>query len=270
MKIRVFQPSAILSEYVYSFLYVKENCSSLSCKIIPGGYSCMVFMLNGDPNEINIFNQTKKVSSQRIILGQVTESYQLTVGNKPEGIIALFKPTALSRMFSLPFYQLTNNDLSLDDLIGVEAEHIHDQIYCAKNIEAKIAVLEMFLLKMLKKIKKNHEVIDKVVNFINEQKGRTIRSNIYQDFDISLRNFQRKFKESVGLSSKQYARIIRLNYIINIINESSQNLNWQDILHLGGYYDQMHFIKDFKSFTGLSPSLYFKDSPMTLFNPFSA
>ena len=269
MKVQVFQPSAILSEYVYSFVYMKENCSSLSCNIIPGGYSGMVFMLNGNTNKINIFNQTRTISSGRIILGQVTESYRIIMGNRPESLIALFKPTALSRMFSLPFYQLTNNDLSIDDIIGIEAERIHDQIYSAKNIYDKIAVLEIFLLKILKKVKMNNEIIDKAVKFIIDQKGQTMGCNIHQNFDISLRKFQRKFQELVGLSSKQYSRIVRLNYIINKINESTQNLNWQDIVYLGGYYDQTHFIKDFKSFTGLPPSLYFKDSPLTIFNNFT-
>ncbi|NQY35322.1 MAG: AraC family transcriptional regulator [Alteromonadaceae bacterium] len=69
-----------------------------------------------------------------------------------------------------------------------------------------------------------------------------------------MRQLERYFKQAIGLPPKLYCRIIRFAYIFKLI--STNNSNWSEISTQAGFYDQSHFIKNFKEFTGEEPSKY--------------
>jgi len=75
---------------------------------------------------------------------------------------------------------------------------------------------------------------------------------------MSVRNFERKCKERLGMPAKMYARIARFHKAYKIL-ESRPIISWTDLTYEVGYYDQTHFIKDFKEFTGLTPTLIHKE-----------
>ncbi len=80
-------------------------------------------------------------------------------------------------------------------------------------------------------------------------------AELCQAGSLGERQLQRLFKRYIGLSPKYYARIIRFNHIFQLIKEGGHN--WAEIIFLSGYYDQSHFIRNFKAFTGEDPSGYF-------------
>jgi transcriptional regulator GlxA family with amidase domain len=69
---------------------------------------------------------------------------------------------------------------------------------------------------------------------------------------LSIRQFERQFKQRIGLSPKFYSRLIRFSNAW-ILKENNPNLTWTTIAHQSGYYDQMHLIKDFKEFAAVNP-----------------
>ena len=75
---------------------------------------------------------------------------------------------------------------------------------------------------------------------------------------MSVRNFERKCKERLGMPAKMYARIARFHKAYKIL-ESRPIISWTDMTYEVGYYDQTHFIKDFKEFARLTPSLVYKE-----------
>jgi AraC-like DNA-binding protein len=81
--------------------------------------------------------------------------------------------------------------------------------------------------------------------------------NIASHANMSIKTFERKFIEQVGISPKLFSRIIRFNTAI-ALKMNNPERSWTDIAHGCGYYDQMHFIKDFKLFSGITPTQYFK------------
>lgn len=75
---------------------------------------------------------------------------------------------------------------------------------------------------------------------------------------MSIRSFERKCKERLGMTAKMYARIARFHKAYKII-ESRPTVAWADLAYEVGYYDQMHFIKDFKEFSKRTPTLVSKE-----------
>lgn len=72
-------------------------------------------------------------------------------------------------------------------------------------------------------------------------------------FQVSVRKIQRLFYQYIGLSPKWVIRKYRMHDVLRLLEQGAV---YQDIIHDLGYYDQSHFIKDFKLFTGKSPSKY--------------
>jgi AraC-like DNA-binding protein len=75
---------------------------------------------------------------------------------------------------------------------------------------------------------------------------------------VSRRYLERKFTEKVGLTPKQYCRIVRMAHISNIV-ANHEEIDWQDLVYQGGFHDQNHFIKDFKALNTLSPTKYHQE-----------
>ena len=81
--------------------------------------------------------------------------------------------------------------------------------------------------------------------------------DIISDFQICERTVQRRFRERLGITPKMLSRIVKINYLWNTIN-SKGPIDYQDLVFLGNYFDQTHFIKDFKAMTGETPDYFFK------------
>src|SRR5687767_453989 len=76
--------------------------------------------------------------------------------------------------------------------------------------------------------------------------------------NTSVRNFERRFVEHVGISPKMYIKLVRFNKAMST-KLAAPDKNWTAIAHECGYFDQMHFIKDFRQYTGLAPNQFFRN-----------
>jgi AraC-like DNA-binding protein len=83
------------------------------------------------------------------------------------------------------------------------------------------------------------------------------------EIGYSQKHFIELFKQQVGVSPKQYFKIMRFQKVIGAI-ESTETISWSDIALESGYYDQAHFIHDFKRFSGFTPNEYMKRKTDTL------
>jgi AraC-like DNA-binding protein len=109
----------------------------------------------------------------------------------------------------------------------------------------------------------NHRQPDEVTKFaINEltrSKGNISLKDLQQKAQLSERTLERKFKESVGISPKLFSRIIRFQETMNQLRKNDYD-KLSDIAYGSDYFDQSHFIRVFKEFTGFSPLEFKKQS----------
>jgi methylphosphotriester-DNA--protein-cysteine methyltransferase len=98
------------------------------------------------------------------------------------------------------------------------------------------------------------ELVNLAVSLIKQAAGNIKITSLAEQLHISQAQFEKRFRKKVGASPKKFASIVRLRNVLNM-NPGKNNL-----LRAGldaGYFDQAHFIKDFKSFTGQTPEQYF-------------
>jgi transcriptional regulator GlxA family with amidase domain len=110
------------------------------------------------------------------------------------------------------------------------------------------------------------DVIDSILKSTIETifltKGRVAINEILKDELPRRRQLERKFSQRVGISPKQLGRIIRLQETLKMLLNRRANLT--EIAYENEYFDQSHFIKDFKEFTGVNPKEFYKDTTLAL------
>jgi AraC-like DNA-binding protein len=142
-------------------------------------------------------------------------------------------------------------------IAGSEAQILHEQLLNCLAINHQLNLLESFLLKKLnafQKRKTKFEVVNRVIAEMKNEDFCDDIQNVAFRYGISSRYLQKLFVEFTGLSPKLYSKINRFQKSLALTSNNDQSLT--SIAYQSGYFDQSHFIRDFKLFTGVSPSSF--------------
>ena len=155
----------------------------------------------------------------------------------------------------LPAGELQDTNVELDTLWGAEARDLREQLLAAKTPEAKFHALEHALLaKIVKPLDPPHPAVQFAVGNFRRLPNRAV-SSVTDQIGLSERRFIRLFAEQVGLTPKLFCRVQRFQKVLRHIARSS-SIDWTEIALSCGYFDQAHFIHDFRAFSGINPSSY--------------
>ncbi len=128
------------------------------------------------------------------------------------------------------------------------------ELTTAKSDLDRLIVVESFLIQRLN-IRLNQRQIILAVEIIKKHAGNLKITMLAQQLKISQCQLEKRFRKIVGASPKKFASIVRFRNVLNIAHGE------RSMTQLGleaGFFDQAHFIKDFKSFTGITPEQYFR------------
>lgn len=173
--------------------------------------------------------------------------------NKPSGTIcAELSPHAAYRFFRLQFGELTNSIYSLSDILGKTVTLLEEQIANAITKEEKADIFQQFLLEQFLHTKED-SIFEYCVEKIKSSEGKITVGELEKKTGYSSRWLNMKFIDKLGLSPKNFASVIRFkNYYEIFCSNADDAYKLKNFYHY--YYDQSHFIKDFKRFTGLTPN----------------
>jgi len=157
-------------------------------------------------------------------------------------------------IFGMPATELNNQMPDLITLLGKAGADLEEKMMTAANNHERINIITEFLeLRVQKNQQHSHPVISCINSMIHCKSPIRIKQMANQYF-ISQRQFERKFKEFSGFTPKLFSRILRFQAACGQFS-SSKSLT--DIAYDSGYYDQSHFIHEFKEFSGHHPKHYF-------------
>jgi len=166
-----------------------------------------------------------------------------------------FYPQAIPLLFSLPASELTNIDVELDYLLKDAGRMLEEKIMLAKNTQERCSIICHFTEQRLAaQYTVELPVFSAIRDIIHQPPVLSIQA-LSRQYYLSERQFERQFKQYAGLSPKLFSRIIRF--------QKATSFYKRDVTSLGsialecGYYDQSHFINDFKIFSGMHPKQYF-------------
>lgn len=254
-----FLPAPPLAAYVEAFsfyegdapLHARERC-------LPNGQVALV---------INLGHDTLRVSSRQhgnqfqhfhggVLHGAFSEFSVIDTTTLVTTMSVCFKPGGARPFLPLPATELTNQIVDLATLWGsTTATNLREQLLTARTPENKAHILEHFLLKHAAWEQTRHPAITfALAQFQAEQERHSI-AEVTAQLGMSPKHFSHLFGEAVGLTPKVFCRVLRFQEVLLSIKQG-QPVHWADLATACGYFDQPHFIHDFQSFTGLTPSAY--------------
>jgi AraC-like DNA-binding protein len=250
-----YHPHPLLQPFIKRFLII-ESDHGMRNNILPDTSIVMAFRLKGSVSFTEEGTHNDLATS--VITGIRTSSRIIEYSKKASTLLVIFKEGGAAAFFSAPMHALSGISLSLDDLIQCrKIREVEERLAAAKDNVERIAIVESFLLSELKKTK-HDELILHTIQKIQIAKGNIRIRELLTELHISRDPFEKRFRRIAGTSPKQFAGIVRLRHLIDHYTDAT---SFTDAAHQAGYFDQAHFIKDFRSFTGQTPHEFFK-SPL--------
>jgi AraC-like DNA-binding protein len=187
-----------------------------------------------------------------VVVGPQYSRVNIKVIKKLRAVRVDFRPGGLFRLLGIPMTELFDKGVDAVDIFGNEARQLNEQILNTANLTACKVLIERFLLK-----KRTSLTValpfDRALQILLQSDGNTAIEKIASLSCLSLRQFERKCVTRLGMSPKAFARIARFSKAYRL-RESNRDLTWACIAYEAGYFDQMHLIRDFKQFAGVTPS----------------
>lgn len=200
-------------------------------------------------------NNFNTVTSCTLMGAQITP-FKLLVEESHKTVSIIFQPGGLNRFLNIPMTELFDNGYSAREVIGREIEELLDKSHDTISLNDLDGIIQSYFLRKLSHVKEPLPI-----DYALEQLLTNYNTNIDEVAAMacmSIRNFERKCKERLGMPAKMYARIARFHKAYKML-ESRSIISWPDLTYEVGYHDQTHFIKDFKEFAKVTPTLLYKE-----------
>lgn len=247
MKFDKYLPIESLRPYIKHFV-VSENSLESEYRVYPSTSLVIGFQYKG---ELSIINENKENKLDSSGVTGISDTYKTFKNSADIGsILVFFTEIGFTHFSSGPVNELFNLSISLDNLFDKEnLREVLEKLYLATSDRQRISIVEQFLLAQYR----NHQtdkLIVEAVRLIHQTNGTIRIKDLNQKLFISQSPLEKRFRKTVGTTPKKFASIVRFNTVLNKLDKlgSSQKHFFQD-----HYFDQAHFIKNFKHFTGQTP-----------------
>jgi AraC-like DNA-binding protein len=252
-----FEPPADLIPYLYGSYFLAGTFPKPDFKLLPNGIAAAAFYrdrpdtagFSARPNGNGTFKNGW-------IHGVYTKPAYHTA-DRADGFGIRFQPIGVHAIFGIDMRTLANQFLELKDALPkrflsdidqlfdtAHTQNGHDAIYQALRDQIRnqdCDPLETWLLEFYMEIW--------------ESRGSVVLAEAYERTGRSTKYVNSRFQKAVGLTPKVFGRILRLDALLEALDSSTQ-INWAEHAQDFGFYDQSHFNRDFKEFSGLTPSEY--------------
>lgn len=246
-----FIPCAQLKPYVDRIIVSETEVESVY-KVLPRTGVVMGFQFKGKLYHSAEGNYIELSSSGVTGLSNEYKTFKNSAGVGT--VLVYFKDGGASVFFREPIHELFQSSVSLDNfLLHSELLLFEEQLSEALTHLDKIDVVEMFLKSRMKVVSPDMLVV-RALELIYKTKGNIKIRELSNELNISQSPLEKRFRKVLGASPKKFASIIRFKNILKRDPDSSL----MALAYDAGFYDQSHFIKEFKKFTGDTPEDYFK------------
>jgi len=258
MVFEVHIPVYPLNQFIESFIYYRDyNPVHSVDRFLPDGNINVVIDLTDYPKYIYDNDTLKEIQACKNVWFSGIRNHYITIpsGKDSEMFIINFVKGMAYPFVQMPLHELTDSVVDGDLVLTPEIMSLREMILAAPLISQKFMTVENFLLKkFIKKLVVN-PFINFAVNKIILAPENISIEHISAKVGFSQKHLIKLFKDNVGVTPKGFLKIIRFQKAITEIS-ASKCPDWIGIALESGYYDQAHFINDFKAFSGFTPNQY--------------
>lgn len=260
MIFETYIPKSPLNHFIGCFIYYEGfNPTHSIDRFLPDGNVEIIIDLNDAPQSIYDNETLKEIQTCHYVWasGVRTEPISIPSGKNSAMMIIAFKRGMAYPFFPFPMDEISDCVVDADLLWGNEFVHLRDRILESKISEIKFQIVENFLLKNYSSKFASNSCIEYALKQIINYPNQITLNKLTDKIGYSQKHFIKLFKDQVGITPKSYLKIMRFQKTVNEIEKQSEVV-WTLIANDCGFYDQAHFINDFKHFSSFTPKEYLK------------
>jgi AraC-like DNA-binding protein len=254
---QLIQPSRPLRPYVRSIWYFRREAPLLTYHeeyMHPQGGFGIVFNF-GDQLRLD-----RGILSEPVFLdGANTISRKMGFVGHIEVMGVAFYTGEAYPFLAVPLGELRNETALLDALDKPSLMQLYGRLYEADSLPARVNLLEQWLWGRLSLGKRRDLLIPETLALLRKAHGKLSVAQLAQKFAISQRQLERLYQSQVGMSPKQYAQLLRIETARLALKHMGGRSNASLAAELG-FYDQAHFIREFRDVIGMTPYSYMQYS----------
>jgi AraC-like DNA-binding protein len=256
---KTYAPRQSLQPYI-STIFVFETKSGIPKNdfslIAPNGSMKLVIPYkNNMRSTIGGLSREHKESSC-FVIGLSTSAAIIECDADYGNLCVEFKPRGAYRFFEFPMHEMASQIYQAPDLFIRLGNELQEKVTEIEDIDQKVRFVEQFLYQQFVSLSKSDPLTEYAIDRIIASKGLVSVNELSEETGYSRRYLLNKFTRNLGLSPKEFACIVRFNEIYKGINLN--HIDEDQLYKL--YYDQSHFIKEFKKYTGFTPGEYVSKS----------
>ncbi|WP_411031923.1 DUF6597 domain-containing transcriptional factor [Spongiimicrobium sp. 3-5] len=265
MDYQTFRPHSDLEAVVncYWTLEVPAENNAQRQRIIPDGCIEMAFILGDDIKRYS--SQDEFILQPRaMVLGQTIEPFYIEPTGYVNTFAVSFYPYGFANFVSIPIKNLANKETPIELLFEPNAaKELEQNIIQATTTKQRIEIIEHFLLGELNDTRTIDKIVKMTIDVLQATNGSASINTILNEDLSKRRQLERNFIKQIGVSPKQLGKVIRLQTALKmLLSEKAESLT--HVAYESDYFDQSHFIKDFKEFTGVNPKDFLGNENMAL------
>lgn len=258
MIFEMYIPGFPLNQFVESFIYYRDyNPVHTIDRFLPDGNVNIVIDLTDYPKYIYHNETLKEIQTCRHVWFSGIRNRFITIpsGKDSEMFVINFHKGKSYPFVEMPLHELTDSVVDGDLVLTPGIMDLREMILGSVSIPQKFMIVENYLVRKFRNKLTVNPFIDFAVDkIIRSPNGLTIEE-ISNKVGYSQKHLIKLFKDHVGLTPKGFLKIIRFQKAIEEIS-AAKEINWSGIACESGYYDQAHFINDFRAFSGFTPQQY--------------
>ena len=258
------KPSLLLQPYIHCYALREFNTGNIAMPMpLHAMNECYMTFFLKDQNVI-VRDESGKIYNMSSALCALFTTSQGCAYYKGDFVLlsVQFKSNGFFAIFGIPQSTVLNSILPIGDIIGPDAAVITEQLESCDDIVTMATFMNVYFTRKLFSQKHKHYtgVIASTSDHIFKNRGLVTVDSLAYSANMSVRNFERRFIDQVGMSPKLYARITR--FFLALENKMMHpEKSWTNICHENGYFDQSHFIKECKEFSASAPEQLFQFTP---------
>jgi AraC-like DNA-binding protein len=208
----------------------------------------------GDPIDVLDYqHRTQRKSPKVVVVGpQTYRRVEMQLQGALESFVIMFQPDGLHRLFAIPMHKLTDKDYEAHSVLGAFISRVQTRLAGCKSLQERARCVDGFLLHRAID-SRSYDGISAAANRIVLGGGRGEIADLANRTGLSMRQFERRFMQQVGVRPKLFARIVRFEAALDSKARTATK-SWTEVAHEFGYYDQMHMVHDFAEFTEKTPT----------------
>ncbi len=257
MDYNTYAPGETMQNFLKCFWTLDSPATTPAEKqrIVPDGCMEMIFHY-GDLYKQFAADGTEIIQPRCFIFGQVTIPLEIEPTGSTGIFAARFHPDGFTPFSTISPREMENKAIALSLLFGDKGLLLEKAVLNAVTTEERIQLIERFLIDRLHLPETIDRITQSSVALMMRLNGQLSVEELSEKLQINRRQLERRFSSAIGLSPKQLAKIIRLQATLKML-EKKQFTSLTSLAYENGYFDQTHFIKDFKEFTGMSPKQFY-------------